>query len=89
MVRNNYDLIPEIRCRDCGWYKLDENWCVFWDQYHSPNGFCDEGVGKCCRNCDCSVFVHEYEVHRCMEKNETVDPLNVCDDWDRWMRDDA
>ena len=44
---------------------------------------------RCCRNCDCCVFIHEYEVYRCMEKNETVDPTDVCDDWDRWTMNDG
>jgi hypothetical protein len=87
MVRNNYELTPEIRCRECGWYESDDNWCVFWNQYHTPNGFCDEGVDKCCRNCECSVI--EGDKHRCMEKNEIVDAMNVCDEWDRWtLKDD-
>lgn len=86
MVRNNYDLIPEVRCNTCGWYEPDDNWCVFWNQYHNPNGFCDEGVAKCCRNCSGSVLIEGFDdtLHRCVKKEKIVDPMNVCEDWDRW-----
>lgn len=83
MVRNNYDLIPEIRCRDCGWYSLEHEYCMFWRTIHDPDGFCDEGSDKCCMNCDCSLLWGDK--HRCMDKNEIVEPTYVCDEWERWM----
>lgn len=88
MVRNNYDLTPEIRCRECGWYRLEDEICGFWNTVHHPDGFCDEGVGKCCLTCDCSVIEGGSKL-RCMERNEIVDEMNICDEWDRWtLKDD-
>lgn len=95
MVRNNYDLTPEIRCRGCGWYWLEQEWCGFWEQRHNPNGFCDEGVGKCCRNCgnsrvtDINTMSDINDLHLCEKKNEIVDAMGVCEDWKAWFRDDG
>lgn len=91
MVRNNYDLIPEIRCRDCGWYSLEDEICEFWVRTHNPNGFCDEGVGKCCRNCSGSVLIEGFDnmLHRCVKKEKIVSPMYVCEDWYRWVCEDG
>ena len=83
MIRNNYDLIPEIRCESCGWYSVEDGVCTFWDQIHNPDGFCDEGVGKCCMNCAYSVGLPEYEMCLCLQDKRLYTMLYICDGWEQ------
>ena len=34
-----------IRCKDCGWYRLENETCSFWpdEGYRSPDHYCGEG----------------------------------------------
>ena len=39
------DAVPVIRCKNCGWYRPEDESCGFWpdEGYRDPEHFCGEG----------------------------------------------
>lgn len=44
-VKEKMPTVELIRCKDCGWYKLDCESCGFWpdEGYRDPMHYCGEG----------------------------------------------